>query len=283
MSREPDESGAADAEAEAQDAGAAAEADAGEREVAAQLAEARPALDDYVREVMRAQVAAALFGSSAHVTVGRYELRREVGTGGGGSVFLAWDPELAREVALKLIVAPSARLRERALAEGQALARLSHPNVVPVFDVGVEHGSAGERVYLVMERAFTGAAPAVFEAVRGVRPRLVFGQLMLTEALRVLRAGLTPALLECAKLLALRRNLAAMMPYGASQLLFEQYEEDGRLRCGVHNLESGQRLGELLLPADAIAEARASSAQLEGLYPKLFGRPYVSACRYLAG
>ncbi len=151
MSREPDESGAADAEAEAQDAGAAAEADAGEREVAAQLAEARPALDDYVREVMRAQVAAALFGSSAHVTVGRYELRREVGTGGGGSVFLAWDPELAREVALKLIVAPSARLRERALAEGQALARLSHPNVVPVFDVGVEHGSAGERVYLVME------------------------------------------------------------------------------------------------------------------------------------
>ena len=138
-------------------------------------------------------------------------------------------------------------------------------------------------VYLVMERAFTGAAPAVFEAVRGVRPRLVFGQLMLTEALRVLRAGLTPALLECAKLLALRRNLAAMMPYGASQLLFEQYEEDGRLRCGVHNLESGQRLGELLLPADAIAEARASSAQLEGLYPELFGRPYVSACRYLVG
>jgi eukaryotic-like serine/threonine-protein kinase len=140
---------------------------AADQQVAAQLAEVRPQLDDYVRDVMRAQVAAALFGESASsraaVKVGRYELRREVGTGGGGSVFLAWDPELTREVALKLIVATSARLRERALAEGQALARLSHPNVVPVFDVGI----VDERVYLVMElirgeslRAYAAAGAA---------------------------------------------------------------------------------------------------------------------------
>jgi eukaryotic-like serine/threonine-protein kinase len=140
---------------------------AADQQVAAQLAEVRPQLDAYVRDVMRAQVAAALFGESASskaaVKVGRYELRREVGTGGGGSVFLAWDPELTREVALKLIVATSARLRERALAEGQALARLSHPNVVPVFDVGV----VDERVYLVMElirgeslRAYAAAGAA---------------------------------------------------------------------------------------------------------------------------
>ncbi|MEZ4361524.1 MAG: serine/threonine-protein kinase [Kofleriaceae bacterium] len=115
--------------------------------VATQMQTARPVLDDYVRDVMKAQVAAALFGAAAVVKVGRYELRREVGTGGGGSVFVAWDPELAREVALKLIVAGSERLRARALAEGQALAKLSHPNIVPVFDVGV----IDERVYLVME------------------------------------------------------------------------------------------------------------------------------------
>jgi hypothetical protein len=138
-------------------------------------------------------------------------------------------------------------------------------------------------VFLVMERAFASAPPAVSEAMRGVRPRLVFGQAMLTEALRVLRAGVSPALLECAKLLALRRNLAALTAYGESQLLFEQHEEDGRMRCGVVAMESGRRLGELMLPADAIAEARASQAQLEGLYPELFGRPYVSACRYLLG
>jgi hypothetical protein len=55
------------------------------------------------------------------------------------------------------------------------------------------------------------------------------------------------------------------------------------MRCGVVGLQREQRLGELMLPADAIAEVRASQAQLEALHPELFGRPYVSACRYLMG
>ncbi len=140
-------------------------------------------------------------------------------------------------------------------------------------------------VALVMERAFAEAAPAVREAVSGVRPRLVFGQRMLTEAVRALRAGLPQALLECAKLLALRRDLPALLAFGESQLLFEEIEEDGRLRCGVYQLGANaageRRLGEKKLPADAIAEARASQAELESLYPELFARPFVSASRYL--
>jgi len=116
-------------------------------ELHARIAHARPEVDAVAREVMRANAARALFGASEAVRIGRYQLVREVGTGGGGSVFVARDPELDRDIALKLITATSAELRSRALSEGQALARLSHPNVVPVFDVGV----AGERVYLVME------------------------------------------------------------------------------------------------------------------------------------
>jgi tRNA A-37 threonylcarbamoyl transferase component Bud32 len=72
---------------------------------------------------------------------------REVGTGGGGTVFLATDPELGRPVAVKLIDARDPAVRARAVAEGQALAKLSHPHVVQVFDVGV----VDDRVYLVME------------------------------------------------------------------------------------------------------------------------------------
>jgi eukaryotic-like serine/threonine-protein kinase len=131
---------------------------------AQRLIDAKPDVDRYVRDVMRARVAAELFGSAPAVTVGRYELRRQVGRGGGGSVFVAWDPELTREVALKLIAAADPALRARALAEGQALARLSHPNVVPVFDVGV----VDERVYLVME-LIRGASLRSFAA--GARPR----------------------------------------------------------------------------------------------------------------
>jgi tetratricopeptide (TPR) repeat protein len=131
---------------------------------AERLVAAKPEVDRYVLEVMRARVASELFGAAPAVTVGRYELRRQVGRGGGGSVFVAWDPELTREVALKLIVAADPALRARALAEGQALARLSHPNVVPVFDVGV----IDERVYLVME-LIRGASLRSFAA--DARPR----------------------------------------------------------------------------------------------------------------
>src|ERR1051325_7599203 len=132
---------------------------------AERLVAARPGGDHYVREVMRARVASGLFGAAPAVKVGRYELRRQVGRGGGGSVFVAWDPELTREVALKLIVAADPALRARALAEGQALARLSHPNVVPVFDVGLVE----ERVYLVME-LIRGASLRSF-AAEARRPR----------------------------------------------------------------------------------------------------------------
>jgi hypothetical protein len=81
------------------------------------------------------------------VAVGRYRLGRQLGRGGGGSVFIAADPELHRDVAVKLIRCGSERHRDRALTEGRALAKLSHPNVVAVHDVG----EAGDYVYLVME------------------------------------------------------------------------------------------------------------------------------------
>lgn len=138
-------------------------------------------------------------------------------------------------------------------------------------------------VLQVLARNFAAAPPEVQERLRGVRPRLVFGQIMLTEALRVRRAGVPQALLECAKLLAVRRNLAALLPYGPSQLLFEELDEQGRARCGVYELAHDRRLGELWLPADALAEVRASQRQLATLYPELFSQPFVSATRYLMG
>ncbi|MCH9680219.1 MAG: protein kinase, partial [Deltaproteobacteria bacterium] len=74
-------------------------------------------------------------------TVGRYRVLGRLGEGAMGVVVRAYDPTLDREVALKLVrrrgddpgaASASARL----LREGQALARLSHPHVVPIYDVG---------------------------------------------------------------------------------------------------------------------------------------------------
>ncbi len=76
--------------------------------------------------------------------VGRYIILRTVGRGGMGVVYLAFDAELERQVALKLMNVPSGGstsgtlggVRARMLREAQALAKLSHPNVLPVYDVG---------------------------------------------------------------------------------------------------------------------------------------------------
>jgi tetratricopeptide (TPR) repeat protein/predicted Ser/Thr protein kinase len=68
-----------------------------------------------------------------------------LGEGGMGVVYAAYDPDLDRGVALKVV-----RIigdRDTALAESKALARLSHPHVVPIYDVGLD----GDNVYIAME------------------------------------------------------------------------------------------------------------------------------------
>lgn len=76
--------------------------------------------------------------------IGRYQIERVLGRGGMGVVHLASDPELNRSVALKLVHAGPfvnrERLHARLQREARVLARLRHPNVVGVYDVGTHEG-----------------------------------------------------------------------------------------------------------------------------------------------
>jgi len=97
--------------------------------------------------------------------VGRYVITSLLGAGGMGVVHAAYDPDLDRKLALKLLRPeryPSARASRLLLREAQALARLAHPNVVAIHDVGTHAG----RVWLAMEfvsgqtlRAWLAAQP----------------------------------------------------------------------------------------------------------------------------
>ncbi len=74
-------------------------------------------------------------------SIGRYEVVRLVGSGGMGRVYLARDPGLERNVALKLLRADvPVRVRHMLRREAKLMARVSHPNVVPVFDIGTWAG-----------------------------------------------------------------------------------------------------------------------------------------------
>src|SRR5688500_20187260 len=81
--------------------------------------------------------------------LGRIALLERVGEGGMGVVFRAYDPKLGREVAIKLVSVHHVgdRSGARLLREAQALAQLTHPNVVPIYDVEEIEG----RVFIVME------------------------------------------------------------------------------------------------------------------------------------
>ena len=85
-------------------------------------------------------------------TVGRFVLLSKLGEGGMGVVWAAHDAELDRKVAIKLLLPSRADHastlgRARLVREAQALARLTHPNVVTVHDVG----TVGDRVWVAME------------------------------------------------------------------------------------------------------------------------------------
>jgi tetratricopeptide (TPR) repeat protein len=84
--------------------------------------------------------------------LGRYFVLELVGAGAMGVVYAAFDPELNRKVALKVMRAEADTGGPRLVREAQALARLSHPHVVVVHDVGVEAG----QMFLAMEFASGG-------------------------------------------------------------------------------------------------------------------------------
>lgn len=90
-------------------------------------------------------------GAPAPTQIGRYHVLERIGAGGMGEVFAARDPELDRTVAIKLVHADlgssSSSAAARLLREAQTLARLNHPNVVQVFEVGTVKG----RVFIAME------------------------------------------------------------------------------------------------------------------------------------
>jgi eukaryotic-like serine/threonine-protein kinase len=83
-------------------------------------------------------------GAGASVTVGthigRYLVIDEIGAGGMGRVYRAYDPKLSREVAVKKlrVRGPGSTGGARMLREAKAMAQLSHPNVVPIYDVEID-------------------------------------------------------------------------------------------------------------------------------------------------
>ena len=143
---------------------------------------------DIERARVRAHVRQRLFGGPVEpVRVGRFEILERIGSGAMGVVYQARDPELDRIVALKLLHpstsdhAVDARTK-MLLREARAMAKLAHPNVVTVHEVGTFEG----RVFIAMERVDGGTLRQWMEREHPSRERLLA---VLVEAGRGLAAA----------------------------------------------------------------------------------------------
>ena len=136
---------------------------------------AAPAADDDAAARARAAIASQLFGDApapaSTRALGRYRIEAQIGAGGMGVVYRAHDPELDRRVAVKILHAGAAegsRGRQRMIREARAMARVAHPNVIHVYDVG----AVDDEVFVAMELVdgvslarWLGAAARPFAAI----------------------------------------------------------------------------------------------------------------------
>ena len=111
--------------------------------------------DPVIAGIRRSAAAADLPPQTLPERIGSYVLLGEIGRGGMGVVYRAHHEHLRRDVALKMLLAgPSADRGERIRfrAEAEAVARLQHPHIVQIFEVGeYDNGVGGSRPYVALE------------------------------------------------------------------------------------------------------------------------------------
>lgn len=171
-------------------------------------------------------------------TVGKYQIRSKLGSGGMGAVYLAFDPMIEREVAIKVLsqdVAASAAALQRFLQEARAIGRLNHPNVVSIYDIDQWNG----QYYLVME-LLSGGSLAQHADRRGPLPWPDACGLVAQAASGLAAAhaaGLIHRDIKPENLMLTRDGLVKVVDFGLSKLV----DADSSTRTTV--TQAGQILG----------------------------------------
>lgn len=180
---------------------------------------ARPDGVDAVSDLrVRERIRAQLLGETRPLPrLGRFRLLRALGRGGMGTVYAAYDDELQREVAIKLLhsdTCTNEAAQHRLVREAQAQARLSHPHLVPVFEVG----RFEDQIYLAMELV-DGVTMLEWITVHSPSPREIVAQwLDVARALVVVHAeGMVHRDIKPTNVLVGRDGRARLVDFGLAR------------------------------------------------------------------
>jgi serine/threonine protein kinase/tetratricopeptide (TPR) repeat protein len=209
-------------------------------------------------------------GLSKGATIGRYIVLGLLGRGGMGDVYAAYDPELDRKIAVKLLRArgranESADGKTRLLREAQAIARLSHPNVVVVYDVG----TYAESVFIAMEFVEGNTLGYWLEAqTRGWREVLEVFAAAGKGLIAAHAAGLVHRDFKPDNVMLTKSGQVRVMDFGLAR---QQVQDDEPSLVGQQTMDAEARaaaLAETLDPeADPDATAQLGDASGGGAVP----------------
>ena len=212
---------------------------------------------------MRASLEQRMFGESEALTIGRYRVEDRIGKGAMGVVFRAHDPSLSRTIALKLL--SSARAGDdrdafvaRLVREAKVLAKVNHPNVVTVHDVGVDN----DQVFIAMEFV-EGISLAQWMREHAGRDRLREGLALFEQAGRGLAAahavGLVHRDFKPENVLVGADGRVRVLDFGLAVGVVESVSSKSTLESGELITRTGQAVGTPAYMApeqfDGIADA----------------------------
>lgn len=174
--------------------------------------------------------------TTSPVYVGRYELREWLGQGASGTVWSAFDPLMQRTVAIKQLGHATGRVAEVARAEARTLARLSHPNVVEVFEALLFE----DRLFIVMEH-LRGQRLDQWSQTERTEDELTNIMLQVAEGLSAARKlGLVHGDVKPSNVFVTEPGRVKLLDFGLSRPLGDELERGGTPKYRPP-LEFGQR------------------------------------------
>ena len=160
--------------------------------------------------------------------IGRYEIRERIGSGGMARVFKAWDTNLDRPVAIKILhehLADDTTFKERFKREAKFIASFSHPNIVPIYDFDTLLRDGQELFYMVMPYIPGKTLKAVLDDLLTARQRLPHDRVLsimlnLTDALGYAHArGMVHRDVKPGNILFNEHDQAVLTDFGIARLV----------------------------------------------------------------